>query len=107
MPYAACNLQHSIRLQLLRLIALPAEKVQRSIACFITHRHGRIAAAAGTVAVFHLINHRFENLLTVVYLQLLNRFELGIIKVSSLARVKFQQITHAENIKNSQLSCLF
>ena len=107
LPYAACNLQHCIRLQLLRLIALPAEKVQRSIACFVTHRHGRIAATAGTVAVFHLINRRFENLLTVVYLQLLNRFELGIIEISTLTRVKFQQITHAENIKSSQLSCLF
>ena len=107
LPYAACNLQHCIRLQLLRLIALPAEKVQRSIACFVTHRHGRIAAAAGTVAVFHLINRRFENLLTVVYIQLLNLFELGIIEISTLTRVKFQQITHAENIKSSQFSCLF
>ena len=107
LPYAACNLQHCIRLQLLRLVALPAEKVQRSIACFVTHRHGRIAAAAGTVAVFHLINRRFENLLTVVYIQLLNRFELGIIKICTLTRVKFQQITHAENIKSSQFSCLF
>ena len=107
LPYAACNLQHCIRLQLLRLIALPAEKVQRSIACFVTHRHGRIAATAGTIAVFHLINGRFENLLTVVYIQLINRFELGIIEISSLTRVKFQQITYAENIKSSQLSCLF
>ena len=107
LPYAARNLQHCIRLQLLRLVALPAEKVQRSIACFVTHRHGSIAAAAGTVAVFHLINGRLENLLTVINLQLLNRFKLGIIKISTLTRVKFQQITHAENIKSSQLSCLF
>ena len=107
LPYAACNLQHGIRLQLLRLVALPAEKVQRSITCFVTHRHGRIAATAGTVAVFHLINGRFENLLTVVYIKLLNRFELGIIEISTLTRVKFQQITHAENIKSSQLSCFF
>ena len=107
LPYAARNLQHSIRLQLLRLVALAAEKVQRGIACFITHRHGSIAATAGTIAVFHLINRRFENLLAVVYIKLLNRFELGIIKISTLTRVKFQQITHAENIKSSQLSCLF
>ena len=107
LPYAACNLQHGIQFQLLRLVALPAEKVQRSIACFVAHRHGRIAATAGTVAVFHLINGRFENLLAVVNLKLLNRFELGIIKISALTRVKFQQITHAENIESSQLSCLF
>ena len=107
LPYASRNLQQRIRLQLLRLVALAAEKVQRGIACFVTHRHGRIAAAAGTIAVFHLINRCFENLLTVVYIQLLNRFELGIIEISSLTRVKFQQITHAENIKSSQLSCLF
>ena len=107
LPYATRNLQHGIRLQLLRLVALPAEKVQRSIACFVTHRHGRITATAGTVAVFHLINSRFENLLAVVNLQLLNRFELGIIKISTLTRVKFQQITHAENIESSQLSCFF
>ena len=101
LSYASRNLQHGIRLQLLRLVALPAEKVQRSIACFITHRHGRITATAGTVTIFHLINRSFENLLAVVNLKLFNRFELGIIKVSTLARVKFQQITHAENIKNS------
>ena len=107
LPYASCNLQQGIRLQLLRLVALAAEKVQRGIACFITHRHGSIAATAGTVAVFYLIHGRFENLLTVVNLQLLNRFELGIIKISTLTRVKFQQITHAENIESSQLSCFF